>query len=255
MRSPANYFASAFVNAPLTAPATGTTPNGVFRYGRRVAFPTGSVQRGELLGRPDLRYCVGFDAPDDHVWRVGEQGLWRCAGDGVGDGWRFGEPGDVHGDVAGGCVYVGWCEWLDDHDRGGGYLHGAGEPGWGRDVCAGGSGVAELHGREGAVDGDGGCEVEGGGECEPGVDGDVEWVCVGSDVGDVGGEWCGVVFDDGDGGFSGGFVSDHVCGGVVGGGELLVWSLCCGDVDGDGCVGVSVQFVECGGDAGGDELG
>ncbi len=63
------------------------------------------------------------------------------------------------------------------------------------------------------------------------------------------------MFDDGDGGFSGGFVSDHVCGGVVGGGELFVWSLCGGDVDGDGCVGVSVQFVECGGDAGDHELG
>ena len=67
---------------------------------------------------------------------------------------------------------------------------------------------------------------------------------------------CGVVFDDGDGGDSGGFVSDHVCGGVVGGGELLVWSVCGGDVDGDaGAVGVSVQFVERGGDAGDHELG
>ncbi len=38
----ANYFTSAFVNAPLTAPATGTTPNGVFRYGASSGFPTGS---------------------------------------------------------------------------------------------------------------------------------------------------------------------------------------------------------------------
>ena len=106
-----------------------------------------------------------------------------------------------------------------------------------------------------SVDGDGGCEVEGGWERESGVDGNVEWVCVGSDVGDVGCEWCGVVFDDGGGGEPGGFVPDYVCGGVVGGGELLVWSLCCGDVDGDGCVGVSVQFVERVGDAGDHGVG
>ena len=88
------------------------------------------------------------------------------------------------------------------------------------------------------------------GSANPALTATLTWVCVGSDVGDVGCEWCGVVFDDGDGGEPGGFVSDHVCGGVVGGGELLVWSLRGGDVDGDGCVGVSVQSVERGGDAG-----
>ena len=68
-RSTANYFASAFDNAPLHALADGTDgPNGVYLYGG--GFPTDELQQDQLLGRHRL-LDLRRDRHDASVGRLG----------------------------------------------------------------------------------------------------------------------------------------------------------------------------------------
>ena len=233
MRSPATTSRRRSVEPPLTAPATGTTPNGVFRYGAASGFPTGSFNAANYWVDPIFDTASGstpqtitFAALANKAY--GDAPVTVAAtGGGSGNPVTFTvtSPAGVctSGGVNGSTVtIVGAGTCTVQANQAGNATYAPAAPVSQSFTVA----KAPL-----TVTADAKSKAAGSGES--GVDGDVVGVCVGSDVGDVGCEWCGGVFDDGGGVECGGFVSDHVCGRDVGVGELLVRSFRCGDAHGD----------------------